>query len=56
MYKRQADDRVHKQDEEVSEVKWLALDDALNAVTFKNDKNLISRAKSFLMNGQSQDR
>lgn len=50
-----ADDRVHKQDEEVSEVKWLALDDALNAVTFKNDKNLISRAKSFLMNGQSQD-
>lgn len=42
------DDSVHKQEEEVSEVKWLALDDALSAVTFKNDKNLISRAKSFL--------
>ena len=42
------DDHVCKQDEEVSETKWLGLDDALNAVTFRNDKNLITAAKNFL--------
>lgn len=42
------DDRVHKQDEEVSETKWLGLDEAFGAVTFKNDKNLITAAKVFL--------
>ncbi|WP_312644998.1 NUDIX domain-containing protein [Hydrogenoanaerobacterium sp.] len=42
-------DQVRKQDEEVSEVKWLGIDEALSAVTFKNDKNLICRAKNFLL-------
>ncbi|MEG1953572.1 MAG: NUDIX domain-containing protein [Hydrogenoanaerobacterium sp.] len=42
------DDNVHKQDEEVSETKWLGVDDALVAVTFKNDKNLIVAAKALL--------
>ncbi len=42
------DDRVHRQEEEVSETRWLNLDEAFHAVTFKNDKNLISRAKTFL--------
>ena len=43
------DDTIHKQEEEVSETRWLSIDDALGAVTFKNDKNLITRAKSFLL-------
>lgn len=43
------DDRVQRQEEEVSETKWLGMDEALCAVTFKNDKNLICRAKDFLL-------
>lgn len=43
-----ANDDVRKQEEEVSEIRWLGLDEALSAVTFKNDKNLITRAKDFL--------
>lgn len=46
------DDNVQKQDEEVSEIKWLGLDEAFSAVTFKNDKNLISRAKLVLSKEQ----
>lgn len=43
-----ADDTVHKQEEEISEYKWCLLDDADEMVTFKNDKNLIRAAKRFL--------
>lgn len=35
------DDKVVKQEEEVSEICWVKLEDAHRSVTFKNDKNLI---------------
>ena len=42
------DDKVVKQEEEVSEICWVKLEDAHRSVTFKNDKNLIGLAKPFL--------
>lgn len=39
---------LHPQEEEVSEIIWRDIDDALEAVTFRNDKNLISCAKKYL--------
>lgn len=42
------DDTVHRQEEEVSEYRWCPLAEADEAVTFKNDKNLIVEARSFL--------
>lgn len=41
-------DNVEKQDEEISEICWVKLEDAHKSVTFRNDKNLISHAKKFL--------
>lgn len=41
-------DSVHMQEEEVSETRWVPIEEALGAVTFKNDKNLITRAKTYL--------
>ena len=37
------------QEEEISELVWMEWDDAFRAVTFKNDKNLLSRAKEYLI-------
>lgn len=42
------DDKVVKQEEEVSEICWVKLEDAHRSVTFKNDKNLIGHAKRYL--------
>lgn len=41
-------DNVKKQEEEISEIKWVKLEEAHKVVTFKNDKNLISQAKIHL--------
>lgn len=41
-------DNVHMQEEEVSETRWVPIEEALSSVTFKNDKNLINRAKNYL--------
>lgn len=42
-------DTVKKQEEEISEYRWCPLEQADSMVTFKNDKNLISQAKKFLI-------
>jgi len=36
------------QKEEVSELKWMSAEEAVQVVTFKNDRRLIDRAKEFL--------
>ena len=35
---------LHPQEEEVSELQWMEIHEAYEAVTFRNDKNLISKA------------
>ena len=42
------DDTVKKQEEEISEIRWIDLNKAQEAVTFRNDKNLINQAKKYL--------
>ena len=42
------DDTTKRQEEEISEIRWIPLRSAQREVTFKNDKNLISQAKEFL--------
>ncbi len=39
---------LRRQEEEVSEIGWIALDRAADIVTFKNDKNLIAKAVRYL--------
>ncbi len=39
---------VCRQEDEISEIKWVKLDNAQHIVTFRNDKWLISRAKQTL--------
>lgn len=36
------------QEEEISEIRWIEINEALSAVTYKNDRNLINRARRFL--------
>ena len=45
-----ADDHTKRQEEEISEIRWIPLSEAHREVTFKNDKNLINQAKKFLQN------
>ena len=40
--------RTHRQEEEISEIRWVPLKSAHREVTFRNDKNLISHAKKYL--------
>ena len=42
------DDRTQRQEEEISEIRWVPLKSAHREVTFRNDKNLINHAKKFL--------
>ena len=42
-------DQVVKQEEEVSEIKWINLEDAEQVLTYDNDKNLVRSAKRFLI-------
>ena len=42
-------DKVKRQEEEISEITWAPLGEAFNMVSFKNDKNLISKANAFLL-------
>lgn len=44
----EGDDTVHRQEEEISEYRWCPLASVEEAVTFKNDKNLVEEAKRFL--------
>lgn len=41
-------DTIKRQEEEISEICWVRLDEAHKSVTFRNDKNLINHAKKFL--------
>lgn len=41
---------IKMQEEEISEIHWMDLDEARRQVTFKNDKNLIDKAKAYLTN------
>lgn len=40
-----AENRFVPQEEEISEITWSHIDDAYRQVTFKNDRNLISKAR-----------
>ena len=42
------DDRTRRQEEEISEIRWVPQKSAHREVTFRNDKNLINHAKKFL--------
>ena len=42
-------DHVVRQEEEIGETRWIPLEQALAWVTFRNDKNLIRKAKKILM-------
>lgn len=42
------DDHVVRQEEEISEIRWIPLERADTVVTFKNDKNLIHHALTHL--------
>lgn len=42
------DEKVHKQEEEISEIIWTDMDRGLQMVTFRNDKLLITEARRFL--------
>lgn len=42
------DDHVVRQEEEISEIRWIPLEKADTVVTFKNDKNLIRHALTHL--------
>ena len=48
------DDRTKRQEEEISEIRWVPLKNAHREVTFRNDKNLINHAKKFLRRKFSQ--
>ena len=39
---------LHPQEEEVSELQWMEIHAAYEAVTFRNDKNLIAKAMDFI--------
>ena len=41
-------DHVVRQEEEIGETRWIPLEQALAWVTFRNDKNLIRKAKKIL--------
>lgn len=42
-------DHVVRQEEEIGETRWVSLEDAYNFVSFRNDKNLITKAKKQLL-------
>ena len=44
-----ADAHAVRQEEEISELKWLDFDEAYQAVTFKNDRELLDKAREQLM-------
>ena len=41
-------DKIKRQEEEISEIRWVPLRYAHREVTFRNDKNLINHAKKYL--------
>lgn len=45
---RAVNDDTHMQEEEISELRWVAIDEAQRMVTFANDKNLIQQARARL--------
>lgn len=44
--------RFKAQEEEISEIRWVPLEEALRAVTYRNDRNLINRAKRYLQEAE----
>ena len=47
-------DKVVKQEEEIGETRWAPLEEAHNMVTFRNDKNLINKARKILMSEKKE--
>lgn len=47
-------DHLVRQEEEISELRWIDLYDAHKMVTFANDKNLIKQARKYLTGEQAQ--
>lgn len=41
-------DTAKRQEEEISELRWVPIDDAERMVSFANDKNLINRSREYL--------
>jgi len=41
-------DEPRRQEEEISELRWVPIDEAERMVTFSNDKNLIAKAREYL--------
>ena len=39
---------IKKQDEEIGEIMWADMDEAVKIVTFKNDRELLGKAKEYL--------
>lgn len=46
--KAEPDEKAVRQEIEISELKWVEWEDAFQAVTFKNDRDLLNMAKSHL--------
>ena len=45
---RAVSDDAHRQEEEISELRWVTIDEAQRMVTFANDKHLIQQARARL--------
>ena len=39
---------LHRQEEEVTDVKWIHYEDALNIVTYESDRNILANAISYI--------
>ena len=42
------DSRTIRQEEEISEIKWVSIENAHKYLTYKNDRNLLEKAKRYL--------
>jgi NADH pyrophosphatase NudC (nudix superfamily) len=40
--------QLRRQAAEISEIRWMDIDEAYRKVTFKNDRNLIQRVRDYL--------
>ncbi len=50
-----SDAKAVRQEEEISELHWVEWSQAMEAVTFKNDRNLLNYAREYLTAGEGVD-
>ena len=50
-----SDAKAVRQEEEISELHWVEWSQAMDAVTFKNDRNLLNYAREYLTAGEGVD-